>query len=274
MMYYLNLFSPETYEAFSRSDRKISGFRPRQRVPASRIKPGDRFLCYMTKLSRWCGTLEVQRGPFEDSEPIFYTESDPFIVRFEVTTIIWLDKDKAIPIRDDMLWQSLSFTKGCEKNSSSWTGRVRASLAHIDDRDGRIIEAALRSQGSGGRMFDVDEREYRKLLVHRIRRLDKVVSVSVPQTSAEDDKTEINPVLDETRESLKVQALIADVGSKMGFKIWLPRSDRLRVQDLMKCDIACVLNVLPLNYDETTIKTIEQIDILCSKGVPSHVPSK
>jgi hypothetical protein len=30
MAYYLDLFSPETYEAFSKSNREISGFRARQ----------------------------------------------------------------------------------------------------------------------------------------------------------------------------------------------------------------------------------------------------
>ena len=50
MRYYLDLFSPETYEAFSQSDRTVSGFRLRQRRQADRIRPGDRFLCYMTKL--------------------------------------------------------------------------------------------------------------------------------------------------------------------------------------------------------------------------------
>src|SRR5687768_89273 len=40
MTYFLDLFSPETYEAFSRSDRSVSGFRPRQRIAASRVCPG------------------------------------------------------------------------------------------------------------------------------------------------------------------------------------------------------------------------------------------
>jgi hypothetical protein len=50
MAYYLDLFSPETYEAFGKSDRSVSGFRMRQLKSAQRIQPGDKFLCYMTKL--------------------------------------------------------------------------------------------------------------------------------------------------------------------------------------------------------------------------------
>ena len=60
MAYFLDLFSPETYEAFSKSDRTVSGFRLRHQNAASRVKVGDKFVCYMTKLSRWIGILEVQ----------------------------------------------------------------------------------------------------------------------------------------------------------------------------------------------------------------------
>src|SRR5579872_830690 len=41
MAYYLNLFSPETYEAYQCSDQTVSGFRMRQRNAAERTKPGD-----------------------------------------------------------------------------------------------------------------------------------------------------------------------------------------------------------------------------------------
>jgi predicted RNA-binding protein len=52
MAYYLDLFSPETYEAFSRSDRTVTGFRMRQQNVSRRVNPGDKLVCYMTKLSR------------------------------------------------------------------------------------------------------------------------------------------------------------------------------------------------------------------------------
>src|SRR5438552_1099683 len=100
MAYFTDLFSPETYEAFSRSDRSISGFRIRQQNVAKRIKPGDKLVCYMTKLSRWGGILEVVEGPFLDNKPLFYAEADPFIVRFRVKPSVWLPVEKAIPIHE------------------------------------------------------------------------------------------------------------------------------------------------------------------------------
>jgi len=123
MAHFIDLFSPETYEAFARSTRAISGFRMRHKGMAERIKPGDTFVCYLTRLSRWCGLLEVVDGPFVDDKPIFMAQSDPFVVRFHVRPTVWLDIDKSIPIHDDVIWTGLSFTRTLEKGSIGWTGQ-------------------------------------------------------------------------------------------------------------------------------------------------------
>ena len=78
MAYFIDLFSPETYQAFARSGQDISGFRLRHKNMAERINPHDVFVCYLTRLSRWFGLLEVIKGPFIDDRPIFVPENDPF----------------------------------------------------------------------------------------------------------------------------------------------------------------------------------------------------
>ena len=264
MAYYTNLFSPETYEAFSKSDRSISGFRTTQRTAASRIVPGDRFICYMTELGRWIGVLKVSSEWYEDDSPIFLPEDDPFVIRFKVEPIVWLEKEHAIPIKDDRIWNRLSFTRGQSKTSPHWTGKIRRSLNSIDEKDGVFLEQTLLSQASAREVFEIDQHEYDRLATHKVRRADKVVAVSIPQdTEAEAEEAQTEP---EVRESIKVQALLASIGSKMGFKIWLPRNDRQRVFSEWNSDYKPVLDVLPLNYDETTLKTIEQIDILWLRG--------
>lgn len=40
---------------------------------AERVTPGDTFVCYLTRLSRWFVLLEVE-GPYEDETPIFVAE--------------------------------------------------------------------------------------------------------------------------------------------------------------------------------------------------------
>jgi hypothetical protein len=266
MSYFIDLFSPETYEAFSRSERDISGFRLRHEGMADRIKSGDKFVCYLTRVSRWCGLLEVIDGPFIDNKPIFVPEDDPFVVRFRVRTLVWLDIEKAIPIQDESVWTRLSFTRRLEPGSNAWTGKVRGSLVRLDDSDGQFLAAALTAQsGPEGQSFPIDEHDARKLTTHTVNRPDKVVAVSIPEdpTGAEGISAAEGS---ETRESIRVQALIARIGASMGHSIWVPRSDRGGVSKEWKGGEPNFLERLPLNYDDTTLRTIEQIDVLWLRG--------
>ncbi len=265
MAYYLNLFSPETYEAYKRSDQSVSGFRMRQRNAAERIARGDKLLCYMTGLGRWFGILEVRSGPFIDNKPIFYAEDDPFVLRFSVTPIIVLDVDKAVPIREDVLWEKLSFTKEHDKSASTWTGKIRSSLVPIDETDGQLIESLLKKQADGGCSYEFDPEGYAKLASHTVRRADKTVSVSVP-TDTEELSEPSDQAEHEVRESIRIQALIANIGSRMGHSIWVPKADRNRVLQESSSIEKSFLDRLPLNYDDVTLKTVEQIDVLWLRG--------
>ncbi len=251
-----------------RSDCSVSGFRERHRIAAGRVNVGDRLICYVTRLSRWAGILEVCDGPYEDSNPIFYSENDPFIVRFKVKPLIWLELEQAIPIHEDHLWDSLSFTKGQTKGSSSWTGKIRASLIQIDDADASLIESALKQQKASSNIFPFDEDDLQKLTTHTVRRLDKDVIVTVPEDN--DISPGDTPTSSDVRESIKIQALIAEIGSRMGMQIWIPRSDRSSVLSEWRGDHPPILDRLPLNYDDTTLRTIEQIDVLWLKGRSIH----
>ena len=265
MAYYIDLFSPETYEAFKRSARDISGFRIRHKKLAERIEPGDFLVCYMTRLSRWCGLLEVIDGPFIDSTPIFVPENDPFVVRFHVRTKTWLDVEKSVPIHDAEIWNSLTFTRELERGSTAWTGKVRGSLVRLDDRDGLFLADFLQRQASAGNSYPLSDDDIRKLATHTVNRPDKVVTVTVPEdsTSVEEVEAEEETV---PRESLRIQALIASIGSQMGLSIWIPRADRGGVLREWKNDQNGLLDRLPLNYDDTTLRTIEQIDVLWLRG--------
>jgi hypothetical protein len=265
MGHFLDLFSPETYEAFARSDRTTSGFRLRHQNAASRIKPGDKLICYMTKLSRWFGFLEIIDGPYQDDKPIFYAEADPFVVRFRVKPLVWLPVEKAVPIFEDEVWNRLSFTRDLKRGTSQWTGKVRTSLVSLIDEDGQFLESLLLKQEREGKTYPVDPDDYKKLLTHKVRRTDKDVSVTVPEDRNDDVSLE-KVTHTEVRESIQVQALLAEIGSRMGMQVWIPRADRVAVLNEWKGDHPTPLERLPLNYDETTLKTIEQIDILWLKG--------
>jgi len=263
MNYYLDLFSPQTFESFLKSSRDISGFRINQQHSANRIKKGDRFICYMTKLSRWFGILEVLSECFQEDSPIFYETDDPFVVRFKVKPIVLLNKEKAVPIKESFVWENLSFTKGLEKQGSHWTGPIRSSLKLINIKDGKFLEDLLVSQVENGITYPVDIEEYKKYLKPRVRGIGKAVTVSVP----EDSDNELLKVGDESevRESILIQSMLANIGEKMGFRIWIPKNDRSRVFKEWNPEPGSLIDILPLNYDEVTLKTIEQIDVLWLK---------
>jgi hypothetical protein len=104
MKYALNVFSRETHPKFTTSDRTVAGFRVRHRQAAERLSPGDLIVCYLTRLSRWVGLLEVVGAPFEDATPLFVEQEVPFVVRIKVTPLVWLPPEHAIPIHDEAVW--------------------------------------------------------------------------------------------------------------------------------------------------------------------------
>jgi hypothetical protein len=266
MTFYTNLFSPDTYETFSRSDRSVSGFSKHQLAWARRLQQGDRFICYMTKLGRWVGILEILGDCYVEATPLFYPEGDPYVVRFKVNPVVWLPKDRAIPIRERHIWDTLSFTKGVASNSAAWTGKLRTSLNKLSEEDGQFLQSQLLAQQAAGHVYPVDEDEYRRWLAQKVRRPDKVVPVTVPADDESEEPEEFEDKSQSVRESAKIQALLAMIGEKMGFKVWVPKGDRPAVlQEWAPVDSA-LLNVLPLNYNEPTLQTIEQIDVLWLKG--------
>jgi hypothetical protein len=92
------------------------------------------------------------------------------------------------------------------------------------------------------------------------------ITVEVPSDEDEEgEETDVSAAAraPEARQSIQIQAKLAEIGIKLGFRIWVPRSDRGRVCELIPQDrLKDFLDDLPLNYNEPTIETIEQIDVL------------
>ena len=103
-----------------------------------------------------------------------------------------------------------------------------------------------------------------------IKTLGGEVRVTVPVDDDEpedDDSIAVGTKSPEVRQSIQVQSRLAEIGAMMGFKVWIPRADRGRVRELVpERERAALLEDLPLNYDDTTLATIEQIDVLWLRG--------
>ena len=272
MAYFLDLFTPETWQAFRETGAAVTGFRERHlRSARERVKEGDIFLCYLTRLSRWCGVLQAESEAYHDESPI-HDELDPFTVRFKVKPLVTLDPELAIPIRDDQVWSNLTITNQYEKGTPYWTGFFRASLNGIEEGDGSYLVELLEKQQTNPQSHPFSDKDKRQLTRRRkVRALDREVEVEVPDD--EDDESLVEPELMESatspdgRESIQYQAKVAQIGVEMGFHIWVPRNDRSRVLELIPPTMhENFLDLLPLNYNDTTLRTVEQIDVLWLKG--------
>jgi hypothetical protein len=266
MAYYINLFSPDTHEAFSNTDKTISGFTDRRKKVAAGVMPGDKLICYVTKLSRWAGILEVKDQYFISDQPIYAPVNDPYIVRFKVHPSVWLPLENAIPVIEEICWDHLTSTSQLPKGSNAWTGIVRTSLRKIKDEDGAYLERILKNQLTALVEYPLGEDEKRKIKTATVKTQDnKQLIVSIPDNEESNTATVIQQQ-NIQRESIKMQALLAKIGERMNMKIWLPRSDKQRVLEIWSPKDKTLLENLPLNYDDVTLKTIENIDVLWIKG--------
>ncbi len=102
-----------------------------------------------------------------------------------------------------------------------------------------------------------------------VKTIEGEIAVTVPVDEDEDDGDALaaETIVPDVRQSLKVQDMLAEIGATMGFRIWIPRADRGRIRDLVQSVLRdAFLDDLPLNYDQTTLDTIEQIDVLWLRG--------
>ncbi len=237
MAYYIDLFSPETYQAFKDSDKFISGFRKRQENIAAKMKPGDKLICYVTRLSRWFGILEVKSNYFEDSTPIFMTKEDPFCIRFKVKELVWLNFKNSLPIKEDIIWKNLSFTKNLPKTSQKWTMMVRGSLNKLSDADGKYLERVLFEQNIAKKVYEFDPKliEKAKIVREKTKKVKERKKIKEPSRKNEFEVSgkEINiKNISDKKLHNEVRDKIKDIGNWLGFTADIEK----RVADGSKVD--------------------------------------
>ena len=360
MAYFTNLLTPEAFERFSKTDRKVVGFRERQRALAQDIQPGDILICYVLQTAKLVGVLEVTSAVFKDDKPLFAVSNDPYTVRFNVKPRVWLSLNNGILDNSDIVWNNLSFTKSIAKSSLIWAG-FRGSLRKLEPFDGQLLEWILREKDAGVHESQMkigvtNAKPYEEQSETKpeettptdsnvidessnpIVPVNETESAPVPERSPVEMNTEngqteyqapytppisadfnsdnlvigtrkelrntavLDPSLgfaavsrsgapknetrsnqatspmninipandsfrsnnpeDDGRNVIRIQALLARIGERMNFKIWIPMDVRSQVLQIWKPTGETLLDTLPLNLDYLTLRTIETIDLL------------
>jgi len=148
---------------------------------------------------------------------------DPFFVRFKVTPVVWLTPDQGIPIHDPEVWSQLTMTREHKHNSPVWTGFFRTSLNRFDEQDGHFLEEILRRQAASPRPYALTDHDRKRLVTHVVKRTDGPISVVVPDDNDQEEghlPDAGKSVSVESRESIRVQAMLSKIGVLMGLKIW------------------------------------------------------
>lgn len=266
--YLLDLFTPFTWSRFLEHGAKVTGFKSRQqKLAQTRGEPGVIFLCYMVRLSRWCGVLKITSKPFIDNSPIFQDTDDPYVVRFNVEPLVTLEEfEHSPPITDPEVWSKLGLTDGVEPGSFGWGQSIgfRSSLREISQDDGDFIVRLLEQQDADPKIYPLTSEDKRKLRAPTTVKTERgTVEVEVPDRESESSEQTADTPAATSRTSTQMQTAIAEIGAVMGLNIWIPPGDKVAVEQNLPLDLrSALLTSLPLNYDHATLRTIENIDVI------------
>lgn len=134
--FWLDLFTPRTWEEAGRNNFKLSGFRENRWSIVQKIKPKDLLVCYITQISRFSGFLRVVSKPYKDPEKAKKVWSgDFFPCVMDVKPVLTLDFLHSVPASEIIPKLTIA---------SKWGGIVRGSPNRINKEDGNKIMEILK----------------------------------------------------------------------------------------------------------------------------------
>jgi hypothetical protein len=252
--YWIDLFTLETWREFQDHGSDVSGFSEKRWATVQRMKPGDYLLCYLTRVSRWVGLLEVVSEPFFDEEPIWSSQVFPSRVRVQV--LLTLAPEHGVPVLD--MREELTVFRGLD-NPNRWQGPFRGSPNKWKTADGDAIVRALEDAKANpiNRPLGRLARSYQKA--------DMAESHNDAVVIPEDEETPETEV--SVSAHTEIQYLLAKLGADMGFDIHIARNDQNRIYKGHRLGgMQRRREHLPQKFDPATNRTIELIDVLWLEG--------
>lgn len=262
--YWLDLFTPATWQEFLDAGASVSGFRGSRWNAVRQLKPGDYLICYLTQVSRIIAILEVTSEPFQDSETKIW-KNEVFPSRVEVRVVVAVPIEESVPITE--LADQLTFFQNL-KSPMAWTGLVRTSPVRWKSEDGEIIVAAMLDAQANPVHREIDPR---KLAPKPTTVETTFGTVTVPPNetagAAADRNNGSTSVPGEESAHTEIQWRLLTLGSAMGLDVWVARNDRNRSHRMQSfADIPKLRASIPNQFDEATNRTIELIDVIWLRG--------
>jgi hypothetical protein len=135
---FLGVFTVESWREFLRHGGQVMGFNAKKAGIASRLLPGDRILCYLSKVSAFAGWMEVTGPSYVDTKPLWSDGLYP--IRLPVKVVEELALSNSVPIKS--LRQELSFMRG-HSEGGGWSIYVRSSPRRWSVSDAAFVRSAI-----------------------------------------------------------------------------------------------------------------------------------
>jgi hypothetical protein len=257
--YWIDLFTVETWKEFQDHGSDVSGFSEKRWKTVQRMKLGDYLLCYLTRVSRWVGLLEVVGEPYFDQEPIW--SSAVYSSRVPVRAVLLLAPEYGVPVLG--MREELSVFQGLD-NPNRWQGPFRGSPNRWKAVDGEAIVRALQDAEANPVERPLGRLGKRHLATVTAQPESAHGLVIVP----EDDEPEVAEEAESSGSThTEIQFLLAKLGADMGFDVHIARNDQSRVWNGQRLgNMPRRRQQLPQQFDPVTNQTIELIDVLWLEG--------
>ena len=145
MTYWLDVFTPKSWEEFKKAGATVSGFSIRRWKTVQGIRPGDILICYMKGQSCWFAALEVISDAFQDYETRIWSD-DIYPARIQVKPLVMVDPKKAIPAKRILPRLKLFANL---RDHQGWGVLLRISPRRLAEEDGNLIISELRKLAGG-----------------------------------------------------------------------------------------------------------------------------
>jgi len=238
MQYWLDLFTPETWNEAAAVKFGVTGFRETRWPIVRRVEIGDYFVCYLTRVSAFSGLLEAVSGGYQDSSPIW--TSDVFPARVKTRPVIALGPTEAVP-----------FDKIVSKfrSATSWRGYVRGSPMRLPMEDAEAIVDALEQASVNAQVWSGEPKG------------PLTARDSIPSAELGPIGPTIPSSTPAPRQHTAIQFQLIKLGRALGLSVHVARNDRSLSFD-GNVFSAMSIPSLPQGFDPVSRRILELIDVL------------
>ena len=256
MNYFTNLFTVKTWNQFLKAGGSVTGFTEYQRPRASSLEIGDHLLCYLAGANRWVGVLEVvgPSYPFDGTGNRIWDDDYP--TRVPVRVLMKVD-----PLHGPLVTSMLDRLETMEtmSNKKAWGAKFLASLNRWSHADGELVEAALRTAVESPVETPIPPSAYNRRTPAQTVDTPAGGLVVIPDDDEEDDA----PSVQEGTEHTRIQLILAQMGSAMGYDVFVPSNDRHRAYGGEEVgSVKRFVSDPGVAWGEAALRTIKNIDVL------------